>query len=451
MRTGKSKVTIDTAFHNYREGRIDAVIIFTPNGVHENWITREFATHAWYDFTGWSWSTELKNDPYYQDQLKAALHERGRRLTVFTFPSSGLHFEEVKQAVYAVLRAYGSRIMFVADESHDYRTPGSKRSTFARWVAKKCIMRRILTGTVVENSPLHAWGQFELLKPKALGYKDYETFQDRFAEYEIVDTPQRTYPKLKKYKNLDILTARMGEYSSVLLREDCTDLPSLDHRERLIDLHDEQLRVYEDLKKDFLLDLQSGTISIGEQTQKLIKMQQVMSGFIRDEFGDDHDIIPDHMNPRLKAVVNEVNLTGGRNIVWCAFKRDMDKVTAALEADGHEVLQYHGRTSARDKARAREEFEPGSHGTSQLVGHPESGGSGLDLSSADKIIWYSHTFNAITRSQADERATAIGGKNVGVVDFTAGLTDDYVRYNVKDKVNIADAVSRGGLKEFLER
>lgn len=451
MRTGKSKVTIDTAFHNYQKGRIDAVLIFAPNGVHTNWISREFPIHAWDEIDAWSWDTSLKNDPYYSDAFEAAVTKCDHRLKVFTFPSSGLHLDFVQKAITRVLKSFAPRIMFVADESHDYRSPMSKRSGVARSVAKKCVMRRILSGTPVENSPLHAWGQFELLKPGALGYANYGDFEDRFGEFVKIDTPSHQFRKLERYRDLDVLTKRMAKFASVLTRNDCHDLPDLVPSEKCIQISDEQLRVYDELRRTFLLELQTGTVSVGEQTQKLIKMQQVLSGFVRDEFGDDHDIIPDAQNPRLKAVVEEVNMTGGRNIIWCAFRRDMEKVTAALEANGHEVLQYHGGTKSSDKAKARKEFEPGSHGTSHLVGHPVSGGSGLDLSAADKVIWYSHTFDAIVRAQADERATAMGGKNVAVVDFSAGLTDDYIRDNVKQKVSVAEAVSRSGLKALLEK
>lgn len=449
MRTGKTKVTLDTAFYNYELGRIGAMIIFAPNGVHENWIRRELPIHGWHDnVNAWAWRTDLKDDPAHQDAFEDALRDRSK-FAVFAFPASGVSREDMKKAIHAVLKAYAPKCMFVADESHDYRSPSSKRGAVARSVASKCVMRRILSGTPVENSPLHAWGQFELLKKAALGYKDYGTFEKRFAKFVKIDTPTHQFLKLDEYVDLPILTQRMAEYSSVLLRSECTDLPDLVYKTRYIDITDDQISAYNDLKRSFLIALRTGTVSVGEQTQRLIKMQQVLSGFVRDEFGNDHDIIPDDKNPRLHAVVDEVNLTGGRNIIWCAFKRDMYKVKEVLEKDGHEVLEYHGGTTAAAKAKARKEFEPGSHGVAHLVGHPVSGGSGLDLSAADKIIWYSHTFDAIVRAQADERATAIGGGNVPIVDFSAGLTDDYIRDNVKEKVNVAESVSRGGLKEYL--
>ena len=451
MRTGKSKLTVDTAWHNHRRRRIRSVIVLAPNGVHENWERREVPTHAWDDgYDAWSWRTDLRDDPEHLSRFEAAVSGKG--LSWFCFSSAVLTRPDVKQAIKRVLKDRGDT-MLVVDESHDYRVPGAKRTMFARVLAPKCTMSRILSGTPVENSPLNAFSQFELLKKGALGYTSFEEFEKRYAEYEKTYTRDgRSFPKLKGYTNLGELTERMAPFCSVVLRSDCHDLPDLVFKDRAVEITEEQRRVYNELRLSFLMALESGeVISVGERTQRLIKLQQVLSGYVKDELGETHWLVKDEDNPRLKAVVDEVNLTGGRCIVWCAFRPDMDKVKWALERDGHEVLEYHGRTSNAQKARVRKDFEPGSHGVAHLVGHPVSGGSGLDLSAADKIIWYSHTFDAVVRSQADERATAIGGGNVPVVDLTCGLTDDYVRGNVKDKVSVADAVSRNGLREVLRR
>lgn len=448
MRTGKTKLTIDTAFYNFKKGRIRTMIVFAPNGVHSNWVKRELPIHAWYDnWTGWDWRTDLKDDPEHWAQFDQAVKSDG--LAVFCFAAATVTRPDVKKAVKRILTDRGG-VMFVADESHDYRVPGAKRTGYARWLAEKCIMRRILSGTPVENSPLHAFSQFELLKKRALGYQTFADFKNRYAKYKTVNLPDgRSFPKLEEYTNLEELRDRMARYASVVLRSDCHDLPELVFNQREVEITPEQVRVFEELKHSLLIDLESGTVSVGEQKKSLIKMQQVLSGFLKDEYGEVHDIVPDEQNPRLIDCLDEVNLTGGRCIIWCAFREDMDRVSRFLRKDGHEVLEYHGRTKAVDKAKARKEFEPGSHGVSHLVGHPVSGGSGLDLSAADKIIWYSHTFDAIVRSQADERATAMGGGNVPVVDLTAGRTDDYVRNNVKNKVDVATSLSREGLKKVL--
>src|SRR5688572_32773202 len=43
--TGKTKVACDKSIHLFLEGKIDAMLVFAPNGVHRNWIERELPIH----------------------------------------------------------------------------------------------------------------------------------------------------------------------------------------------------------------------------------------------------------------------------------------------------------------------------------------------------------------------------------------------------------------------
>lgn len=172
-----------------------------------------------------------------------------------------------------------------------------------------------------------------------------------------------------------------------------------------------------------------------------------MSGFLIDEYGDVHDV--PGLNPRLEAVSDEVYLSPGKVIVWCRFREDMDRVYSRLTADGHEVVQYHGRVSDGEKARVRDLFAPDAENDVKvLVGYPTMG---LDLSAAWEIVWYSHTFDAIKREQADERATAVGGRNIGLTDLVAPGVDEYILENVLEKVSVAEALAGRGMQEALER
>ena len=467
MRTGKTKVVIDTACHLAREGYVDAVIVLAPNGVHENWIRRELPAHHWdtvpHNALAWRTSvagTAMANETgwvsredrrLWREQHAAWWREaehalKDDRLAWFAFNSESMTRGDVRKLLARIVR--GRRCLVVFDESHDFRTPGSKRTKMARPLAARCLYRRILTGTPVHNSPLHAYSQFELLEKGALGFKTYGDFKAHHADYVVErNRSGQSYPVLKEYKNLDELRERMAPWSSVVLRSDCHDLPDVVPRTRRVELSDEQRRLYRELHGQFVLELDGKEISVGENTSRLMKLQQVVSGFLIDEYGDVHTI--PGPNPRLEALSDEVYLSPGKVIVWCRFREDMDRAVARLTADGHKVVQYHGRTSDEEKARVRELFAPDAENDVKvLVGYPTLG---LDLSAAWEIIWYSHTFDAIKREQADERATAMGGRNVSLVDIVAPGVDEYVLENVMDKVSVADALAGQGMKDALRR
>lgn len=468
MRTGKSKLTVDTACHLFRTGLIDCVLVLAPNGVHENWVRRELPIHLWnsISYRALSWRTDIagkkgiKRVAAGERQTWTDSHEEFWRLAAdmlkdkatmcwFAFNSESMTRDDVRKLVARIAR--NRRVLVIFDESHDYRQPGSKRTKMARALAGKCAFRRILSGTPILNSPLHAFSQYELLQKKALGFETFEDFKLKFASYKIERTRAgKAYPKLDQYINMDLLRERMAPWSSVVLREDCADMPDLVHSVREIELSDEQVRLYRELVSAFEVELDDGqVISIGEQTNRLMKLQQVVNGFLIDEF---KEVTLLSENPRLDHLIDEVYLTPGKFIVWCAFQRDMDIVAAALRERGYKILEYHGRTSPDDKRRAREAFAPGADSDIDgLVGHPKSGGSGLDLSDAGKIIWYSGTPDAIIVNQADERATAVGGKNVPIVSLRAPGIDYYWADIVEGKRLLSDDVAGNGLKAILNR
>ncbi len=466
MRTGKTKLCVDMACHLFKEGLIDTVLVIAPNGVHENWTRRELPKHHWHsvDRDTIAWRTDVSGTKGvdrvaaadrkgWQEQHDAWWARADRvlqtaKLAWFAFASSSMTRVDCKKLIAKIVKK--RRVFIIFDEAHDFRTPGSKRSHMARALAKRCLFKRNLTASVITNTPLAAWAQYELLKPGCLGFTKYGDFKNHHATYRIENSRQgKPYPVLDEYKNLDELQSRLADWSSVVLRSDCSDLPALVRTPRRIEPTDEQLRVYRELHKQFVIELSDGQeVSIGENSTRLMKLQQVMSGFIIDEFKDLY-CIPGP-NPRLEAMSDEVYLSSGKVIVWCRFRQDMDAVVKRLLADGHKVLQYHGRTSAADKAYVREVFSIDSEENDYkvLVGYPTLG---IDLSAADEIIWYSHTFDAILREQADERATVMCGANTRVTDLWMPGPDEYILENLANKVDIADAVAGTGLRDALTR
>lgn len=464
MRTGKTKVVIDTACHLFKTGLIDAVLVIAPNGVHENWTRRELPRHHWdtVEYEALPWRTNVAGtlaenhitpgqrgewrDRHKAWWAKADAMLKSKDLPWFAFNSESMTREDTRKLIARIMRR--RKVLVVFDESDDFRKPGSKRTKMARSLAKRAKFRRILTGTVITNSPLAAFSQYELLEREALGFKRYGDFKARYAYYELTSTRTgRQYPKLKEYIHLDELRERMAPWSSVVLREDCEDLPDIISASRTVTPSDEQLRLYRELHKSFTVEVEEGQkVSIGENTTRLTKLQQVLSGFLIDEYGDIHEIAGP--NPRLEAMSDEVYLAPGKVIVWCQFREDIRRVVERLTADGHGLVEYHGGVSSENKEVNLDAFQEDPE-IKILVGQPKAGGRGRDMSAADEIIWYSHTFDAIFREQATERATAILGANVRVVDLMGPGTDPYIRGRVEGNISIADEVAGRGMKEVL--
>jgi SNF2 family DNA or RNA helicase len=257
--------------------------------------------------------------------------------------------------------------------------------------------------------------------------------------------------KLDKYINLDELKERMAPYTSIVLREDCEDLPAVIKDPRYIQPTKQQLKLYRAVTKGLIEECEEvGLYNAISGGAKMNKLQQVLSGFV---YADDGSVthIPGG-NPRLEACLDEIQQHDGKVLVWCRFTQDIINVRQALEKEGVPCVEYHGKMSGNNaRVESLQRFE-NDDSVKVLIGQPQAGGEGRDMSAASKIIWYSHTPDNIVRTQADERATAIGGDNVQLIDLVVNdSVDTYYLELLDDKRTLADDISRFGLRKVLER
>ncbi|MCK1668665.1 helicase-related protein [Bradyrhizobium sp. 153] len=468
MRTGKSKMTIDTACQLFVNGgdlgKIDGVLVFAPNGVHANWLERELPKHCWpgVECETIVWRSRVAGKKGGNRLSKAAAAKwaaeqeawweklktirKSKKLFWMSVNTESMTRDDVRRAVARFLKWRWCLIVY--DESDDFGSPGSIRTKMARALSRRAIYKRDLTGTLLTGSPLAAWSQFELLKEGALGYTKFSDFDSRYAEYELASTRAgRQYRKLLGFRNQEELRERIAQYSSVVTRDDVKGMPALFRSVRPIELSPEQRELYAQVHKSFLVQIEDEEVSLGERMQRLTKLQQICSGFVIDEQKRTH-LIPGR-NPRLEAISEEVYLCPGKVIIWCQYQKDIDLVEAQLLQDGHRVVGYHGRVPDDVKPRNLTAFRDDKE-VKAIIGHIQSGGRGLDMSVAYKVINYSHTFKARLRAQAEERATKIGGHNIEVLDFEAPGPDEYIRSKILERIDIAEAIAGTGLRDFLK-
>lgn len=440
MRTGKTRVIVEQVA---RLDDVTGLLVVAPNGVHAQWVEREIPKWTSIPTCRMVW----RSASTHPEEGEALLKFPG--LQVLALNIESLQIERVQNLVRRFLAAHrdGQGVMIVFDESHAFRRPGARRTRLARGLAKKCAYRRILSGTPALNSPLHLWSQFELLEPCALGHRTFASFKSHHAEYrQQTRRDGRSYPQLVGYHNLEELRDWVSLWATVVPRSQA-DVPDVLQTERVVPLSPPQRRAYDDLKRDVLRVAAEGAGDI-EVKAHLLKLQQVLGGFVYDDEGQTHSI--DDNPPRLVALVEEVLGTDPcKAIVWCRFSEDIRRCVGALSKVGVEVVEYHGGVKYidREQAIARFHFAPG---PIAFVGQPQAAGQGLDLSPAAAVIWYSHVHDAIVREQASARASMKGGDPVVLVDLVAERTlDTGILEMLHDKRSLSEELVGEGLAAML--
>lgn len=452
MRTGKTKAVLDVACYRYKKGDIDGVLVIAPNGVHVNWVRRQMPIHMWESVQhhAHAWQSSEAHKQSHAAGLDRVLNCRDR-LAVLAVNSETL----INDKPTAIIRKFlkNRRVMLIVDESHDFRSPGSRRTKRIKALKNYCSIKRILSGTSTSNSPLAAYSQFNILEDGALGFTKFSEFEAEYAVYEL-KVNKRTgskYQALQNYRNLDKLQESIANWASVVLREDVDDMPELVMDERTVVLPDRLMDAYRQLLKDMILELEDGgEVEAIDGGARLIKLQQMLGGWVIDVDGEVRELVTDEENPRLIALLDEVVSADRKCIIWCKFQQDIKRVVRALEKVGKRCVEYHGAIHSQSKRqKAIDDFND-DPAVDCFVGQPRAGGQGLDLSAADLILWYSHTFDLIERDQANERATQIGGRTVTLKDFvTPGTVDEHILATLEEKRSVSDMLTGKGLRDRL--
>lgn len=440
MRTGKSKAMIDLSFYHFDKKSIKSVFIIAPNGVHYNWVARELPSHAWLGqpYNAYSWASKNKSGVVEVEKLIA-----DPRPFFFAVNTDAIMLDRVLGLIKKLLKR--GPALLIVDESHHFRTPGAKRTKRLRGLAKRFQFVRILTGSSVDNSPFAAYSQFELLGDATLGHKNYASFKEAYGVFENVTYGGRYQPKVIGYQNQDVLQQAIARVSTVVGSEGLSEFV---HTTEYFEMSKKQESLYKEVRKGLLIALENGLEIKGpEAGAKLIKLQQIASGFIIDDQKQVHSLVPIGENPRLKTLETVLESIEGKVIIWCKFKEDLRLVGQFLETLKIKSVEYHGSISQEKRQSAVDSFMKDAS-VRAFLGQPQAGGEGLNLSSASTIIWYSHVFDAIQRNQASARATMAGGKNIALIDICAMDTvDTKILGSLSEKKTIADLLINA--KEML--
>lgn len=458
MRTGKTKMCIDEACYWYERGEIDGVIIFGPNNVHLNWARKEVPKHVWTGtpYRSLAWNTTESHKASWCQWFDKFCQPTGK-LDFLMVNYEALNNKRFLDGFLAKFVKSHPRYALVIDETHECRGHKSARVKQLRKLRAKAKYRRGLSGTIIDNSPLHAWSQYEILLESALGYNTFADFETHFAVKEkkkiFVKGRMLEIPVIVGYTNEGELTAAMAKLTSVVLREECDDLPELMREECRFELGPEQKRVYNELVRGSLARLDGGEVVPPKEGSALkSQLQQITRGWYVDDEGEVVDVVDDDHNPALQALLSQVALAGPKVIVFCRFVEDIKRCMRVLKHEGYSPVHYYGGTKKEDRTKHEDRFMRDPK-CGPFVGQPLACGQGLDLSVATDIFWYSHLDgDLIHRKQADERGTQVGGSRVFVTDLIAdGTGDDKLLADLVGKDLVQEDISGEGLRRFLEQ
>lgn len=486
MGCGKSKIFIDTAAWQYCNGLVNAIFLLAPKGVYGNWSDLEsgqFITHLppavaeRSKIFKWRHNHQTKK---FQEAFDEFLATDPDDLAIFVMNCEALTSKAAVAASVALLKS--RQVIMGVDEATFIKTPTAQVTQKVIKLGRGARSRRVLTGTPVTNSPLDVYSLYEFLNPSILGFNSYFAFRNRYAilKRAPIGQPRPTRERkpdgtlvfkrqevtiVQGYQRQDELRERMERACVIMRKEDCLDLPSKVYEYRDVGLSKNQVIAYETMRRQSLVELDDEKLVTAPiALTKLLRLHQITLGFLihEDEFGIKtvHELDPDG-GPRVRELLNLVEEIGDQEkiIIFANYTANINTVARMLrssyepnDARQRVVAVYDGSTPQEDREAYVKRFQDPRDPLRFLVMHTKTGGFGLTLTQSANTIYFSNNFSLETRLQSEDRNHRIGqSRSVTYVDIRSrGTIDEKIIKVLRNKKELADELTDGGWKRFLE-
>ena len=445
MGTGKTKVLIDNASMLYDKGKIDSLLIIAPKVVVGTWYNQELPTHLPNHIENVTVLWQANITKKQQEKLETLFEIE----TAFHILIMNVEALATSKGVdFATKFLNSHRTMMAIDESTTIKNPKAKRTKNIMQLANLARYRRVMTGSPVTKNPLDLFTQCYFLDPYLLGHESYYSFRTRYAIMKTANIAGRQIQLVSGFKNLGELSDKLKPFSYRVLKEDCLDLPDKIYMKRNINLTPEQLKVYNQMKKEALATLNGKITSTVNALTQLMRLQQITCGHFTADDGSTQSI----KNNRITELMDVLEEIEGKAIIWAHYQYDITNIikeVVKVHGPGS-IVDYYGLTPQDERQGNIKKFQDDPK-CRFIVGTPATGGYGITLTAANTVIYYSNGYDLEKRLQSEDRAHRIGQKkSVTYVDLICDETvDEKIVKSLRKKINIASEVLGEELKSWI--
>ena len=429
MGTGKSKVLIDNMAMLFEKGKINAALIIAPKGVYRNWMNQELPKHLPdrinANIVCWTPTPNKKQKEEFE-----SLKVISENLTIFLMNVEALSTLKGYEAAYNFVK--GHETLVTVDESTTIKSPTASRTKST-----------VKLGLFVT--------QCQFLDSELLGFSSFWAFKSRYAlmAHRNAAGGAHSYQHIIKYVRLDELNTKLESFSTRILKEDCLDLPEKVYMKRSVELTSEQVKAYNEMKQFAVAELEDKTMTAFSALTQMMRLHQITCGHVTTDDGTIQEI----KSNRLKELLNLLEETDGKIIIWANYRYDIQSITKALEKKyGKEsVASFYGDTPMDQRDQIVSNFQDKENSLVYLVANPKTGGYGLTLTASHTVVYYSNNYDLEIRLQSEDRAHRIGQNHkVTYIDLIAEKTvDEVIVKSLRNKIDIATEVLGEDMKTWL--
>lgn len=418
--TGKTLCIIKDIEHRLNANPKSKTLILAPKSLLHSVWQNEFTNWAPHIFTSVAMAPEAK------------------RLEAFEV-NANVYITNVDALVWLAKKDpkfWDNYETIIIDESTIIKND-SNRTRAALKIRKYFKYRRCLSGTPTAGLLTDLFYQYLFLDDGASLGKSFTKFRNQV----LIATQTGPHPKMVTWSNKPgrekVLAHILKPLTIRHILEDVVDMPPTVKYTYKFKLNTQTIKIYEQMKKNALATLKTGTVNAINAAALVTKLRQISSGFLIDTEAQTKHLIDFQ---RYDLVLN-LCLQYKRAVVF--FNWTAQRVYFMDQANKYNISAtfIDGSVSAKERFSRIKDYELGKYDIIFL--QPQSSAHGLTILSASATIWSSPTYLSDYYSQGNNRVYRMGQtKRTTVINIEAENTIDNAVYNkLENKLNSMDLLT----------
>lgn len=277
--------------------------------------------------------------------------------------------------------------MVILDELSSFKNYQAKRFKVLTWV-RPHIKRVVgLTGTPAPNGLLDLWAPIFLLDQGERLEKFITHYREKYFERNYNGFGYTSKPGAD-----EVIQNRIADICISMKAEDYLDLPDSITNIIPVVLDDKAEKLYKQMEKDLLLELEDAEISATSAAVLTGKLLQLCNGALYDEDRNVHEIHGNKIEAFLELIEQ---LNGKPALVFYNFQHDLMRIKKALNGSGLRVRELRTPQDQQD-------WNAGL--IDALLAHPASAAYGLNLQQGgNHVVWFGLNWSLELYQQANGR------------------------------------------------
>jgi len=383
MGTGKTKALLWAWDYLFSRGMCGKLIVFAPlSTLRFTWAQEVFATLP-----------HRKCAILHGDKTRRLKRLADPDVEIFIINHDGL------KVLYEALMQRPDIDVLGIDELAVFRNGQSQRTKVMKKYAASMKWAWGMTGGPIPHLPTDAWAQASIITPHTVP-KYFGRFREdlmlkvgTFKYVPKADAAERAFSALQPAVRFSL--------------DEVTELPELIERQVDVELGPRQAKIYKAMADHAYALLQQGEVTAANAGAVMMKLLQISTGWV---YQKDGSVAPLDNDLRVTAMMDAINATDRKVLVFVPFKHALAGISSALTLDGTEHACVSGDTSLSERSEIFNIFQNTSK-YKVLVAHPQCLAHGITLTAADTIIWFSPVTSLEIFDQANARIRRVGQKH----------------------------------------